>query len=337
MSINLGDTFTAEADHLDGLRAHRDVLVGRRVPWGIGFLDDCFGGIYPDDLLLVGAGTGVGKTALAVHVARSAASAGIDPVYFFALEAEPGEISARLAFGELARLTKNTEMDFSGWWRGKYKAEEAEHWGAVQKALKPDLKRIRSLYKRRGDFTTGTLAKHLEGIASQAKMVILDHIHVMDIGSHETENTAYQKTVRLLRDFVIDTNVPVIVFSQVRKKQHGERGLLMPDLDDLYGASRIKNDATGAVIVARDWDGDRNERHHSPTLFRVAKDRRGRASPLVARVTYDMSLSQYEKQYSLGRVGWDKDARGQKWELMDGKYLPYWAANEARMTERDLF
>jgi replicative DNA helicase len=330
--LDLGASFSPEADHLGTLLSDRDTRNEGRVPLGIAFLDDCLGGVYPRDLVLLGSATGVGKTALAVQAAMAGAEAGKE-VYLFALEAEVGEVGARLYFEELGRRAKEPRLDFAGWWRGQWKGLDAKYRAEVEAALRPRLARLRTFYKKRGDFTPKNLSQQLEAIAERAGMIVLDHVHVIDAESERGELRAQKQTVGLLRDIALDLGVPVVAVSHIRKKDKGAVPTLLPDTDDLHGASDLSKVATQVVLFGREWDGPRPEPHLSPTLMRVSKDRHGRASTMVARMYYRMDQARYENAYELGKLEW-KDRR-QQWTSLPMHQLPAWAERDARRLEAD--
>lgn len=334
-ALDLGPVFHPEAEQLEGLLAQRDSLASGAVPLGLAYLDDCLeGGVFPGDLLLWAAGTGVGKTALAVNAALSALRAGLDRVYLFALEAHAGEISARLYFQELAKRARNKHLDYAGWWRGKWKHLDEKYGAEVQADLKPLLAGLRVLYKGRGDFTVSNLSQQLEAVVPDADMVILDHIHMIDGDAGErSELDSQKKAVQLLRDMALAYRIPVCVTAHIRKKRAGEMPTLLPSIDDVHGSGFLAKVATQIVLFGRDWDGPQPARHLSPTLVQVHKDRIGRSSTQVARIYYDMAEGRYETAYELGRIGWEQ--RKQVWQQVEMKYVPAWAKNEARVRAAD--
>lgn len=336
--LELAATFSPEAEHLSVLLQQRDDLAAGAVPLGLAYLDDCLeGGVFPGDLLLWAAGTGVGKTALAVNAAVSAVRAGLDRVYLFALEAHEGEISARLYFQELAKKAKDKRLDYAGWWRGKWKHLDQKYGAEVQAELKPLLSKLKVLYKGRGDFTVHSLSQQLEAVAPEAQMIILDHVHAMDEDDRDRNEVVGQKrAMQLLRDMALSYRVPVCVSAHIRKKRAGEMPTLLPSIDDVHGSGFLAKIATQIVLFGRDWEGPQPARHLSPTLVQVHKDRIGRASTQVARIYYDTAEGRYERAYELGRISWDK--RTQVWQQIEMKTVPYWAKNEARVlaAEADL-
>lgn len=289
------------------------------------------GGIYPRDLLLVGAATGVGKTALAVALGLNAARAG-NKVFLFALEAEVGEVAARLYFTRLGELAGENRLDYGGWWRGEWKKLDEKFGPVIREELEPLLANLHTLYKERGDFTKDDLADKLKEIGEEADMVILDHVHVIDT-EDKGENQTQSDVVRLLRDMALDDDIPVVGVSHIRKAQVGQRRLI-PELDDFHGSSSLSKVSTGSVIFARDWDGPRASPELSPTFMYVPKDRRGRHSRMIARVNYDMSKGRYEKAYQIGQAEW-KD-RKEEWRELPADRMPYWAKNEARNLINDV-
>lgn len=327
--LDLGPVATAESAQLGGLLERRDETNEGRVPLGIAYLDDCLGGVYPGDLLLWGAGTGVGKTALAISTALSGVRAGLAPVYLFALEAEEGEVAARLYFQELGKKAGNRHLDFAGWWRGGYPHLDRRYGDEIKEELAPLLANLRVVYKGPREFTVKHLVQQLEGIAHNAKMVVLDHLHMVDEDTGENELRAQKKSVQLLRDMALGYRIPVCVASHIRKQQAGMTQELMPKVDDLHGSSSIAKVATQIVLFARDWDGPKPHKHLAPTLVKVAKDRRGRGSTDVARIYYDQSEGRYETAYELGKLYWEQ--RKQEWRPVPMTSVPAWAVNEARV------
>jgi replicative DNA helicase len=324
MSLDLGPQFQAEGEHFRRFKERRDAVNAKRVPTGIAFLDDCISGLRPGGLLLVGAGTGVGKSALAFGFALAAAVAGYRP-HLFALEAEEGEVGDRLAFQELGKYEKHGR-DFRSFMDGDLKALEAKHWSKIEKALLPKLDSIATLYKKRGDFTNKTLLQVLAEIGPKAELVILDHIHFID-SDNDNEYSTQRKAIRDLRDLALNSRVPVVAVSHMRKKSSQDRGRLMPSMDDLHGSSELSKSATDVVLIERDWDAEPPAPHLSPTLFMVPKDRRGRGGRLIARCNYDMSSGTYEEPYQLGRAVWD---RGERFEPVPSRRIPFWARRAVR-------
>ncbi len=275
----------------------------------------------------------MGKTELVVSIAEASAKAGKEP-YLFALEAAEGVIEKRIYFRHLAGKVQQPRLDYAGWERGHWKHLDKKHGDEVTEEIRPLLDKMHILYHVRGDFTTKDLSQQLEGVSNQAGMILLDHVHMVE--GYAKDEKAEAKSIRLLTEIAFGMSKPVVAASHVRKRAQGGVKSLLPDTEDLHGDSNVYKKGTQLVMFGRDWNGQRPKPHLSPTLVQVQKDRKGRASPYIARVMFDLSESRYEGVYELGRVQWEN--RKQQWKAIDQEELPYWAAHEARnlTTEEEL-
>jgi replicative DNA helicase len=107
LAFDFGLGFEKSSTRLDGERSERRRLGARALPYHHAFLDDYLRCIMPNDLILLGAETGAGKTELARHIGAANARNG-KRVYYFALEAEDKEIERRTKYAELAGLLSSS-------------------------------------------------------------------------------------------------------------------------------------------------------------------------------------------------------------------------------------
>lgn len=315
------DHFKQEGGHLRELLVDRDRVNEAVVPLGVSFLDDCLGGAYPRDLLLIGAGSGVGKTGLSVSIAKAGLASG-KKVYGFFLEAFEGEVSYRLYYEELGAMVKSPTMDYSSWVRGEWKHLDEKYGPEVERRLEGQFKNFYTCYKTTA-FTHKELQQRLELIQDDADMVILDHLHVVDSFKAEDENSTQSKVIGLLRDLALTKDIPVIVVSHTKKKQSHNYKNILPTLDDLHGSSNLYKVATQVIVVGRDWEAEPSAPHKSVTLIGIEKDRKGRKTPYIARTEYDLSRGVYDRNYLLGRI--KSDNKKAAWEEVERKFYPYWA------------
>lgn len=332
-SLELSPSFRPEASRLPSLLSERDRTNEGRIPLGISFLDDCLGGSYPGDFLIVAADTGVGKTSLAIAMAM----AGVreeKAVYLFALEARVGEVASRLYFTELGRRAKEPKLDYAGWIRGQWNHLDRKFGKVINEELEPQLQRLNVLYKKRGDFTARNLEQKLEEITEQADVIVLDHIHVVDDEDKQSELQTQRRVVRLLADIALVEEKQVAAVSHTRKRKTGGGGkTLLPDIEDLHGSSNLQKISTQLVIVGREWDGPYMGPEWSSTLMQVPKDRNGRHSTIVARIGYDRSTGLYAQDYQLGKLDWKE--RKHAWFELPADQIPHWAKNESRVEVED--
>lgn len=313
------DDFVPEAVYTEGLLEDRDKVNAGVVPLGFPFLDDCLGGVYPRDLFLITAESGVGKTDLAIKLWEAGVEALGDGCIGLFLEAFKGEVSYRQYFRLLSQYAPNPRMDYASWVRGEWKDADSKWGDQIRTELKRRNGNALTLYKT-GDFGVFQLKQQLESIRHRAKMVVLDHLHVVDTFKAEDENSTQSKVIRILRDFALDLDLPVVVCAHTKKRQSHNYNMLTPSEHDLHGTSNLIKTVTQAVSLARADESVPNRPELSPTLVRILKDRKGRKSHLVAKVNYNRSTSMYEDTYSLGSV-----VHKEGWQEIEPQYRPYWA------------
>jgi replicative DNA helicase len=316
--------FQQESQHLQNLNQHQKQTNENSFSSGVSFLDECLEGIFPGDFFLFAAKSGEGKTSIITEVALNAIGQG-KQVFTFGLEAFKGEFSARILYQKVAQEAGKKNMDFLSWWRGRH-PELKDVTNREAEKLAPTLKNLHTFYKERGGFTNRELLRNLNEIRSQADVVILDHVHVMDNAESYKEQ---QETAQLLLDFALVESKPVIAVSHVRKDD-GKAWKVLPDIDDLHGHSDLFKKALQVVILGRDTTQDDRD----ATLMKVVKSRYGRGNPKwVARVDYNMAKGRYEPGYELGMLAWDQTTRRQTLQTL--RALPWWAKSAKSPDDTD--
>lgn len=324
--IDFGLTFKSSADRLTGERDDRRALVARELRFGVAYLDDAMGGILPNDLILLGAKTNVGKTALATIIAQQNALAG-KRVTYFALEAEEREIERRMKYALLADIVYarcgyecTDRMSFRNWWRGQLDdfitpfEDEAE----AQLAAKF---RTMETYYRGLDFTITHLERMFRAVQDRTDLIILDHLHYVDTDAAESENQAHKAIVKKIRDISLTIGVPVIVIAHLRKRSTGSKALV-PDIDDFHGSSDITKIATKAVLLAPAHDQVRSRPWLWKTYVTIPKDRQdGSNRNFAALMVFNARLGIYEESYELGRFS----ESGEKFNPLSAAEMPRWA------------
>ncbi len=129
------------------------------IPFGVQYLDRALSGIFPNDLIIVGAATGAGKSELATTIAIHNAELG-NRVAFFALEAHHGEIELRTKFKLYARQMRERNMlppsfGYEDFILGRYTAElQPFVINPTNKTISPDTKTINRSTLARTNFLT---------------------------------------------------------------------------------------------------------------------------------------------------------------------------------------
>lgn len=314
-------------------KIERHLRAEGQIPFGVSYLDDALIGILPNDLILVGARTGRGKTELATTLAYNASKQG-RKVAFFALEADQWEIQARLKYRRLRQLyeenyagsTSSFEFPlYREWLCAGYSSE----WDALEKLAEEDLERdtgeLRIVYPG-ATYTAERFVHELEGLVRDGtKLIVIDHLHYFDFGQG-SETEGLKRTIHAIRNAALYHGVPVVLLAHLRK---GERasGKTLPDLDDFHGHSDIVKVATTVLLLSPVPDAMGGKSGAYPTYFHVAKARTASyATPYVAVLGFDVKNNAYSDRYHLWKANFGKDPEA----ITDPDQIPRWAKRAHR-------
>lgn len=292
--------------------------------FGNNFLDDSLGGIFPNDLIIITAKTGGGKTELATNIAYENAKLG-KRVHFFALEADHGEIERRLKFKKLAQafyIDQSRRHDvvpnYQDWLlKGQDFLDPFTK--EVEDELAKELETMTTFY-RDNAFTPDDFSGLLHQIGRDSDLIVLDHLHYFDF-EDENENQAMKRTVKEIRKLQAFYKIPIILVCHVRKTDKRSAGLL-PEIDDIHGSSDISKIATRIVAASPARDVQRSQENILPTYFRVLKNRfDGPRTWYIGLVGFNLSKNQYEPTYKVGEI----DYANTEVTLLDQFAAPSWS------------
>lgn len=278
-----------------------------KLSFGIGFLDDALLGIQKNDLILLGAPSGAGKTELASHIAFSNAAQDKKVVYF-ALEAETHEIENRVLYKHKAteyyRAGGRIYTSYDVWIQGG-----CPHLDEI--AIGQDQISARGLKTRyiNEAYTIKNFLIDYTEIVNHSDLVILDHIHYFDLET-ENENKEYKEIIKKIRSQVLEYGKPIIVISHIRKRDR-RFPVIAPDQEDFHGTSDLVKVATKVISMSPQYEvkmfRDLGNDIHSPlpgsnyTFMKIAKNRRnGSVCRYVGATKYDPRTNAYQKEYFLG-------------------------------------
>lgn len=288
-----------EAERID-----RHILATQVVPFGISFLDDALVGIFPNDLLVIGARTGCGKTELAATIAQNQ-SRKARRVVFFALEADRMEIQRRLKYRALSHV-------FFTQYAGKdcnYRWPRFSEW--IARGLDPDLhawekqidpelalqtESLRIMYMG-SKYRAAQFVRDCEALAEETDLFIVDHLHYFDLGKVESEGI--KEAIHAIRNLAIHLGKPVILLAHLRKTSRDERELI-PDVEDFHGHSDIVKVATNVLLLSPASGITDGNLGFYPTYFHLAKSRRAAENkPYVGVVGFNQKTNSYSERYYL--------------------------------------
>jgi hypothetical protein len=330
---NIG--FKSAAERMLDERAQRMEQAKRVLHYGNGFLDDTLGGIIPNDLIVVGAASGAGKTQLATSISLENALVGGDegtgvPVHYFALEAEENEIERRIKYGLMSAAYYRDGVEgkpyicYSDWRMGKLDKVLGEYEERMQGDFTSAVKNLNTLYRTAGDFDLKSLEMNLLDIVTESRLIVIDHLHYIDTDGDD-ENKAYKRVVKLVRDIVLRYSVPVLLVAHLRKKPGGKnQQTLMPVIDDFHGTSDVPKISTTCIMMAPAHDVASAHPWQWPTYIGAVKSRlEGSRTRYAGLVNFDSRTSRYEHAYRLSKMS-DLVYRSEFSDLV-GAQIPKWA------------
>ena len=259
---------------------HRHLIAASVTPTGNPWIDDALaGGLNKENLLLVAAKTGVGKTFFGIQLALFAAKNQAKVVYF-ALEAEKHEIERRQLFYYTTRLLAqhypNTprpryrewlHAGFDGAWHGVEKE--------ARKLLELDSQSLKVRYET-GVYSPEMFKSDVEElIASNEKpdLIILDHLHHFFLEGDEI--AALKKTIHSIKRLKEDLDAPIVILAQLRKNDAGNVGKrTLPKYEDIRGTAALTDIATDVLIISPVPEEKREELPKErifPMYFHIAK------------------------------------------------------------------
>lgn len=322
--FDFGLGFKSAAERVKGESTVRAELSSRLLKYHVSFLDDCMRGILPNDLILLGAETGAGKTQLATLIAMRNALTG-KRVHYFALEAEPDEIERRIKFMLLGRLGRQAKLDLEGlnyadWYLGRCEGLIGHLNESAEFQLATEYRHLHTYYRQSSvKFGHDEIRRLLQAIQTETDLVILDHLHYVDVDD-ENENRGFKQTLKMIRDVTLGMGKPMILVAHIRKRDARSRSIV-PDLEMFHGSSDIIKIVTHAILLAPARCDVPRAPGVASTFVHVPKDRRSGATGLVALCKFHRSWNDYSASYTLGRPA----GLGDQFSAIDMNERPSWA------------
>lgn len=319
--------FASSASRLHDANELRKANIKRVMPYNVSYLDDELLGIHPNDIIIIMAATGAGKTTLGSLLASHAARAGRS-VAFFALEAYQNEIELRDLYRTVVTLAKEQKV-YQPWMTQQRWIKEgiAELEPFVEPCIQFLQKKLATLHTfyRSTSFNKEDIRREFLALKDKADLIVLDHIHYVDTDG-PNENAELKNIIKAIRDCGQQLDIPVIVIAHIRKRgSNSNKKQMLPTVDDLHGTSDISKMATAIIAVspARDEEFRSDDPEFANTFMAVIKDRIGGDKGYAALMRFSLTEMNYKRQYRLCRRLPDGSA-----ELADRR--PGWARGAVR-------
>lgn len=262
----IGKIIETNIDMLEERAGNRSLVTG--VATHLSRFDRMTAGLQPSDLIILAARPSMGKTALALNMARNAAVEEGVPTAVFSLEMSKEQLSLRL-------LCSEARIDSSKVRSGFLSKEDWENLTQAASVLSeapifiddaPDISAMTIRAKSRR-------LKKDKGLG----LVIIDYLQLMRATvASERRDLEISDISRSLKGLAKEINVPVMALSQLNRKLE-ERSDKRPQLSDLRESGALEQDADVVCFIYRDevYNKDESNPNRGTAELIIAKQRNG--------------------------------------------------------------
>ena len=258
--VSFSEALEETINEIDANSNRPDGVYG--VPTDFIEFDELTGGLHGGQMIVIAARPGVGKSTLALDIARSASIHHQMTTVFFSLEMSRTELAMRILSAEgkisMGRLKKG-DLDTEGWTnlatlQGRIDSAPLFIDASPNMTLMEIRAKCRRL-KQRNDL----------------KLVVLDYLQLMSSGkkveSRQQEVSEFSRSLKLLAK---ELDVPVIALSQLNRGSE-QRTDKRPMVSDLRESGSIEQDADMVILL------------HREDMYNPESDRVGEADMIIAK------------------------------------------------------
>ena len=265
---------------LEGIAANPGGTTG--VPSGIIDLDKVTAGFQKSDLIIIAGRPSMGKTALALSIARNAALENKSPVAIFSLEMSSDQLGTRL-------LSSEAKIDQSEARSGRLAASKWKNINIASGKLAQA-----PLYI---DDTPALSILDLRSRARRLKrerdieLIVVDYLQLMQ--GPKTENRQYEisSITQSLKALAKELDIPIIALSQLSRAVES-RTDKRPQLSDLRESGAIEQDADVVIFLYRPYVYNEKDEEKGLAFLIVAKQRNGPTK--TVRATFVDAYTRFE-------------------------------------------
>ncbi len=218
----------------------------RGVPTGFADLDNILAGFQKSDLIILAARPSIGKTSLALDIARHVALKNKIPVGIFSLEMSSDQLVDRMlsAEGRVDAWRMRTGRLKSGGDEDDFQ-KIGEAMGVLSEApiYIDDSARANVMEMR-------TMARRLQA-EHNLGLIIIDYLQLMEGRSSDNRVQEVSEISRSLKGLARELNIPVLALSQLSRAVES-RSPQVPKLSDLRESGSIEQDADVVLFLYRE-------------------------------------------------------------------------------------
>ncbi len=247
--VSLKQTVSEVWNEIERLHESKGELSG--VPTGFPALDNVLAGLHKSDLIILAARPSVGKTTLALDIARNAAVKYKIPVGIFSLEMSANQLTQRM-------LSAQSHVD--AWKLRTGKITREEDFNKIRDSL-DELSKA-PIYI---DDQAGNSIIKMKSVARRLKsefglgLIVIDYLQLMTTSkNYDSMVNQVTEISRSLKGLARELDVPVLALSQLSRAVESRGG--KPRLSDLRDSGSIEQDADVVMFIHReDRSGTRTD------------------------------------------------------------------------------
>jgi replicative DNA helicase len=261
---SLKDSLPEAWERLERLHENKGELRG--VPTGFHDLDQYLSGFQKSDLIILAARPSMGKTTLALDIARQTASKYGTPTVIFSLEMSTQQLVDRMLAADSKANAWNlrtgnltAENEFDKIRDSLDRLSKAPIF--VDDMAGNSITRMRSVCRR-------IRAEHGIGF------IIVDYLQLMSTSkNYDSMVNQVTEISRSLKGLAKEFNVPVLALSQLSRAVESRGG--KPRLSDLRDSGSIEQDADVVMFIHSEDKGKNEDEHTNITEILIEKHRNG--------------------------------------------------------------
>jgi len=245
-------------------------------------LDQIIEGFMPGQLVTVGAGTGVGKSAFAVNLALNITKQGYK-VGLWSFEMDKQEVYQRI----ISNITEISRTD---------KLCSEERYNAVKKYFKENKHNIEVFTDRIKDLGSFYLQCRKEAIRENMKVIIIDYVQLIHLSGFSGNNRVaeIELITKTLKNMSSELGITVIILSQL-SREYQKRENKQPILADLRDSGSIEQDSNLVIFLHRQDDYPLMLKDYEKIItVIVAKNRDGRCGSFILK--YQGNITKFREE-----------------------------------------
>ncbi|KAF1016204.1 MAG: Replicative DNA helicase [Stenotrophomonas maltophilia] len=249
---------------------------------GFSDLDDLLGGLHPGQLIVLAARPKMGKTTLAMNIAKHCAVIKRKPVAVFSFEMQPEELGDRLLAdeggisGSRIRSGKLDELDWSNAAKAANRLAQAPIFVSRPRVARAEhvCAQLRRMKARKPDLA----------------LAVIDYLQLMHVAG-DNRAAGIGDITRAVKLCASEIGITVLLLSQLNRKVEERPGDKRPLVSDLRDSGSIEQDADAVVFIYRDEIYHKDSRWEGTAELIVAIQRNG--APGMVRVLYQPELFRF--------------------------------------------